>query len=208
MALALYFYPTFRAWPYLGYFVLLMATAGLLEIDFLIIVVAACFYILLGIREFLFVRRAAAFVVFVYLFMFLASVVFFSQFALWWGPSLAEKLPLLSSIALPVLFYTAVWGARRELEIKSPERDNFSSPFLLLLSFLLWQTVLAALFLPLGSYHQAALVFGASVVFVDLYMAYLSGRQAGQAQQLSKKRLVWASAMLAVLCIFVLSAGF
>ncbi len=167
LALGLYFVPLFNPgrlwWPFAAaiFFAALLAP-NLWAALFL----AGLFYMILGIKDLIFIRRAEAYQALVFLLFALAYLNFFARFG---RTGAAGLLPA----SLGLLLLAALLG-KSLLRYGAAEETRFpQDPLLIaLLSFLLGAWALVLVFLPLNFFFQSAILLLGTVSAFELLLAY------------------------------------
>lgn len=198
----LYFVPFFHASIFLPAFlgILGLSFFGIHNLWFAFIL-GALFFILLGIKEFFFIDREAAYETFILLLIFGGLIRFFSYFsewdsgaALWW------------SLVFPIFFF---WLTLRMLQYfdhhssrETKEEHEFGKRKIIIgvAAFLFWESILAVLFLPVGFFYQSALAFFIAAILLEMGVDYLD-------RTLERRRILISFTFLFVCTIFIFAAS-
>lgn len=167
---AVYFYliPFFQPFRLIIPFVLTIAVASFLPYNFWFAVfLGLLFFLILGIKNLIFVNRFDNHQLMVFLLLFLLFFSFFSGFENWRG-LIVSWAALALGFSFYFLFhelagYTSEHGRTKKIVIAA------------LGSLLIWQAAVAVLFLPVNYFYQTAVLFLSSVILVDIFLEYLNG---------------------------------
>ncbi len=167
LALGLYFVPLFHPgrlwWPFAAaIFFAALLTPSLWPAVFL----AGLFFLILGIKDLIFIHRAAAYQALVFLLFALAYLNFFARTGRTGAPSL-----LLASLGL-LLLVALLGGSLLRYGLEEEGRSPHDPLLLALLSFLLGAWALALAFLPLNFFFQSAILLLGAVSAFELVLAY------------------------------------
>lgn len=191
-----YFFPFFRP--------LKLAIPFLLTIFFAVIepqsiwqaaFFSVLFYLILGIKDLIFINRRSAYEVLVLLLLFLVFVSFFSHIDNW------NRSPVFFyAFALGAAFFFLIRGFitySETTELKEGPAIWRRELALGIAALLVWQISLALLFLPLNFLYQSALSFLVATIFVEVISDYLSG-------SLSRKKLLANFSVFFILVVVIL----
>ncbi len=169
LALGFYFVPFFEPRRLLLPFGLFLIFAAILpHTIYFALAAALVFFLILGIKNLVLINRAAAYETLFFVFFFLTVLGFFSRLE---SPS---GQIFLTSTAVALIFALLL----KNLLHFSPEflalarREKFV--LVGLAGIIIWQWLLAILFLPMNRFYQTALVFLGGVVIAELLFAYAS----------------------------------
>jgi len=180
LVLWLFFVPLFRTRAVLAPFIVFLFLAFYLEHGFLTgVVLGAIFFLLMGIKDLVFLNRAFAYHVLFYLLLIIVFLSFYARA----GSSIAAA-PLFGGLLL-----AAIYGFLADGLVKvSVSRGEMSTSLnlgvdwekrkrlgLITSAFLVWQLSLALLYIPLIAFYAAAVLFIAAVVLIELLIQYLFG---------------------------------
>lgn len=166
---AFYFYlfPSFQLtkliWPFLA----AVALASFWDQSWWVAALTAViFFLILGIRELIFIERFPAYEILDYLLFFFLFFTFFSHF------SFLQGWPAVWLLILAAVFYLLLKS------LFDYEGDMFSSRrqkvlVLGLATLLIYELILVLLFLPLNVYYQTAVLFLFAVVLENFLADYL-----------------------------------
>jgi len=178
LLIALYFYfrPFFRPlklfFPFLmTLFFAFTGQPGFLSAVFL----SVLFYLLLGIKDLVFVDRKSSHEVLIMLLMFLTLTRLFSYYGSWGAPS-----AFFCAFAVGIVFFILANsfaseygnGARAAVAGKPLKSEQIIPAIAALAS---WQLTLAAFFLPLNFLYQSALTFLSVAILLELISDHLGG---------------------------------
>lgn len=168
-----YFVPIFHPWkvflPFLCF--LFLAFNGPVNFGFAVIL-AVLFYIILGIKDLIFIDRRSAYNNLVLVLIFLLDIWFFSSF---FGDSVGRlgivSIFLLSAISCLLYREFLTYGKSDLSGAGFAGRVNLA---LGLAWLIISQISLAVIFLPVNFLYQTALIFFLSAAFLGLVSTYLS----------------------------------
>jgi len=166
LAAGLYFIPFFRPQKLLIPFLLVLGFALKAPVNFWAAIFLGCvFYCLLGIKDLVFIDRAAAYEVLVFLLAFLYIFAFFGVWNSWnSGGFLAA-----AGFALTAFFlFRGFFGYAEHAQVEGGESLRHPALVAGVMSLLLFEALVAGLFLPLASFYQSALSFLIAFVGIDL----------------------------------------
>jgi hypothetical protein len=223
VAVFLYLIPRFQSVRYAPAFLVLVLLSLLIpQTLWAVFLLSLSFFILLGIKEMVFVRRMIAYQCLSYIALFLALLIFFFHFGAWGGDQVSSHFVFILAL-LPALCYgVLLYGVVRELKNRQGSAEGLSSApralsrdtetnlkkslmpdsyVTLLSAFIFWQLTLAALFLPLDFLRQTGVAFLAGVVFIEIIPSYI-------AKSLNVRSvLILALVFLALLFFILVSAS-
>jgi hypothetical protein len=190
-----YFYlvPFFRPFKLLVPFILTLATAFIVpHSPWFGVFLAILFFLLLGIKNLIFINRFDNHQLVVFLILFLIFFGFFRHFEDW-----QKSIISLASLGLGLSFFFLF----NELADYSKESGKKSKIFISGLgSFLLWQVAMAVLFLPLNYFYQTAILFLFSVILTDILLEYFGGK-------IGKRKILWDFSIFFVIAVIVLASA-
>lgn len=141
---------------------------------FFALVFAATFYLILGIKDLIFVERKPAYEVLVLLLVFFSFINFFSNFGSWNG-----LRPFLCVFIVGVFVFLLLAGflnyGGKEDGLLSEERLRRGKISAAIAGLVVSQITIALLFLPLNYLYQSALAFLVALSVVELLSDYLAG---------------------------------
>lgn len=155
------------------------------------------FFIILGVKDLIFVGRRHGFEVAVLFVSFLLFLVFFSRFDDW-GASM-----VLWSLLVFLVFFLLLKNLtdyNDSLGSEQISRGPYGLIYLFLSVFILWQLSWVLFMLPLSLVYKTALLFITSFVFSELNLAYLS-------QRLSRRRILGNFSLLFVAFVLALASN-
>jgi hypothetical protein len=140
---------------------------------FFAVIFAAIFYLILGVKEIIFIERKAAYEILVLVLSFFAFVDIFRRFDSWTG-----IVPFLLALAtgMSVFFLLKGYLSYCSESVPANERAVHGNIFAAIAGLTVAQMSIAAFLLPLNYFYQASLVFLSSVVMVELASAYLEDK--------------------------------
>lgn len=161
------------------------------------VLAAIFFFIILGVKDLIFVGRRHAFEVTVLFVSFLLFLVFFSSFSTW-----SASMVLWSFGVFLVFFlllknlvdYNDSLGSERIL------RGPHSLVYLFFLVFLLWQFSSALFLLPLSVVYKTALLFTTAFVFSEFGVAYLG-------EKLSRQKILGNFTLLFIVFVLAMASN-
>ena len=153
----------------------------------------AMWFLLLGIRDLLFVDRAVMYEVLSFLILIFASLIFFYGVA-----DVGMSYSLVGSAALALLFFLLLRGF---LDYAGAERNE---QFLVtgIFALLFWQWSVGTLLLPFHFLAQAALLFLFGAVLIEFAFHYLGG-----ALTVKKAAVTGSVFLAAAFVVFLVSRG-
>ncbi len=161
------------------------------------LLVGIFFFIILGVKDLIFVGRRHGFEVAVLFVSFLLFLVFFSRFENW-GVSM-----VLWSLAVFLVFFLLLKNLtdyNDSLGSEQIERGPHGLIYLFFSTFVLWQLSWVLFMLPLSLVYKTALLFITSFVFSELNLAYLS-------QRLSRRRILGNFSLAFVAFVLALASN-
>ncbi len=168
-----YFFPLFNSKQLaLPFFLTLLAAAILPQNFWFSLFFGILLYLIIGIKNLLFVNRSVHHQFLVFLLLFLIFYGFFSGFESWqrWDISLWALGP-----SLVFLFLV------KELADYNSLAGHWQKNLIIgLASFIIWQLSLAIFFLPLNYFYATALLFLVAVLLADILLEYFDGHLARQ----------------------------
>lgn len=178
MLVALYFYfiPFFQPWilafPSL---VLIFFTAVLAPSLWLAVFFGVTWYLILGIKDLIFVGRKQAYEMLVFLLVFLITVGFFSYFDSWAG-----TLPMIYSLTMSAVIFLLSrgflnYGADSPGSAGHREKSAKNTIAAGVVALVLFELSLPFLVLPLHFLYQASLFFVVSVILMESAFEYAKG---------------------------------
>lgn len=174
LVLSLYFYfvPVFHPWriflPFLAF--LFLAFASPMNFGFAL-TLAALFYMILGIKDLIFIDRKSVYEMLVFILVFLLQIWFFANLG-----DLPNSVSLSSAFllsAVSCLLYRESLSYGNDLWFAAGPNKNGKAA-LWLIWLLISQVSLAALFLPLHFLYQSALAFFLSAILFGLLSLYVN----------------------------------
>lgn len=195
LAVAVYFYlvPFFQPFKLIIPFMLTIAVAFIVPYGFWFAVfLGTLFFFLIGIKNLILINRFDNHQMMVFLILFLVFFGFFLHFQNW-------QRWIVSLISLGVgLSYFFLFD---ELADYIKRNDEPKKIFISGLgAFLLWQVVMAVLFLPLNYFYQTALLFLFSVILTDFLLEYLGGG-------ISRKKILTDFSIFFVIAVIMLASA-
>lgn len=172
-ALYFYFFPFFQPLRLALPFFLTLVTAAIRQPAdpgsfWFALFIAALFFLIFGIKNLIFVKRAEAHQLLVFSLLFLTFLSFFSGFEAWqhW------TISFFALGASAVFFFLA-----KELAEYNPESSRRRTFLTLGLGALfIWQLCLILLFLPLNYFYETAILFLSAVLLLDILLEHLKNR--------------------------------
>ncbi len=140
----------------------------------LAIIFSGVFYLILGVKDLVFIERGSAYKTLVLLIAFFMFVRFFSNFDSWSGSG-----PFLYSLIIGLLVFLLNRGFLSyggDGGSYSAERFRRGGILAAISGLLVSQVAIAALFLPLNYLYQSALVFLVAALALELSFDYLGGK--------------------------------
>lgn len=158
------------------------------------------FYLVLGAKDIILIRRAEAYEAAVIILILLAFLVAFSHVERW-----NEKMPFLW-LMIPAIFVFFLlrsflryrhqfYGSDNSFNIKKAE------VIAALISFVVWQLSIALIFLPIDFLHQTAALFLFAVVSLEFLIDETFGT-------LSKKRTFFYFASFFIMAVAILASAY
>lgn len=168
-----YFFPFFQPLRLaLPFFLTLIAAAILPANIWLALFLAALFFLILGIKNLIFVNRLAAHQFLVFFLLFLLFLSFFSGFENWQHWIVSFSVFGVSAVFLllakELVDYGGGTGRRRTFFIL-----GFGA-------LLIWQLCLVLLFLPLNYFYETALLLLSAVFLLDVLLEHLKNKLDGR----------------------------
>ena len=194
IALILYFLPVFQPLRLILPFALTVFFAGILSPNFwAAALLAALFFLILGIKNLTLVNRMAAYETVLFLLLFLAYLNLFFHF-----PNSGRAAVLLLSGFAAAAYALLLRNAARYATFPKEWSPRHQAVIFGLAGLLVWQWTWAVLFLPLNPFYQTALLFLFAAVLTEMFLDHL-------AAELGRRRIlgyfsafvVFASAILA-----------
>lgn len=171
IGLYFYFFPFFNSAKFLLPFLILVFLAGTQpENVWFSIFLAVLFYLILGIKNLMIIKRSEASEVLIMLVLFSVFVRFFSAVDNWSGYLAFFGFLLVGILSFLLLSGLMTVGSEARGKIR-----NKPKIYVAILAFILWQVSLAVLFLPLNFLYQSALMFVFAATIVGLFMDHLRG---------------------------------
>lgn len=170
VSLSFYFFPFFRPAAFLLPFVLMLALAAILTPNGIAaLLLGTIFFLILGIKDLIFIKREQAYKLAIALLLFLVFLNFFAYFENWQRP-----LTFFWSLVMSALFFFLAKGL---FDYGGAGVDWKKKLFVLGMGTLLvWQISFAVLFLPMHFFSQAVFLLVVAVVFLEISLDYLRGR--------------------------------
>lgn len=195
LAISVYFYfvPFFQPFKLLAPFLLILA-AGLIIPHGLwfAVFMGFLFFLLIGIKNLILVNRFDNHQLMVFLILFLVFFGFFWRFENW------QKLTISFTSLAIAFFYFFLF---RELADYFENSDKSKKTMVAGLgSFLIWQAVIAILFLPLNYFYQTALLFLLSVILTDLLLEY-------SAKKLDRRKILSDFSVFLILSSIIIASA-
>ncbi len=156
---------------------------------------AALFFLILGIKNLIFVNRFGAHQLLVFFLLFLSFLSFFSGFETWqrWLVSLfalgVSAVFLLLAKELADYYFPHVSSSRRRTFLTIGLGALF-----------IWQLCLTLLFLPLNYFYETALLFLSAVLLLDVLLEHLKS-------QLNRKKVLTDFSIFFVFATIVLASA-
>lgn len=185
VAFYFYFFPPFGAARLLPPFILLIFFSFLLAPSFFgALILGIVFFLILGIKDLIFINRFSAYHILVMLLLFLMFVNFFYTFNRW-----DNALIIFFSLALAFFYFLlTLWFLDYKKAGEAGSGGGFSLfsflknkkrlkeiLFMSFSSFLLWQAILVFAFLPLNFVYQTASLFIFSFILFEFTHDYIFG---------------------------------
>lgn len=174
VGLYLYFVPLFRPFELALPFLILVFFAYILPPGFFTaLLFAVLFYLILGIKDLVFIDRKSAYEILMLLLLFIMFVRFFSDF----DNGSSTFAFFYSLLISTILFFLAKSYERygNLAENNRAELKKLRHISLTVVAILVWQLSFAILFLPLNFLYQSAILFFFAAVFLELIFDYLGG---------------------------------
>jgi len=130
---------------------------------------AACLFLVFGLKELVFIDRRSAYAGLIFLIFFFASFLLYENLDAWngWFP--------VKGLLFAWLFWALVRGFLLEAEEGLPERTPLA---LGALSFVFWEIIMVIAFLPLDFLYQAGIAIFMAFVFFEWLVDYSRGNLA------------------------------
>lgn len=198
--LALYFYlvPLFQPFKLALPFTLILFFAyfGPPSLG-LAFVLGILFYLVLGIKDLIFIDRRGAYEFLLLLLVFLSALRFFAYFSAGYSNS-----AFFAALALAFVYFLLM---RALVSYEPSDRLNRAvlrrnRIFAATSAFLVFDFALVLLALPLNFFYQAALFFAAAAVFTELASDHALG-------ELRRLKLLWSFSVFFIILIIVLGAA-
>jgi len=200
VACYLYLVPFFKPLRFLLPFLALLVLISPLFLarNFWVIALgSAVFFIILGVRELLFINRKAVYKIAYFILLFILLSTFFSGFRNWagWGV-------VLGSLAVALVFFALLkhltdYEDSPEEKEKAGRRKEFVIQGLA--AFFMWQLLWILLFLPLNYIYQSMFGFLVAMALTELILAYISF-------SLTRRKILTNFTVIFVFVIFVLAS--
>ncbi|MEK7181276.1 MAG: hypothetical protein AAB738_03025 [Patescibacteria group bacterium] len=196
----LYLVPFFKPLKFLAPFLTLLALISpffLAKSFWVIALGSATFFIILGVRELLFINRRAVYKTAYFILLFMLLHTFFSGFQNWTG-----WLVVFGSLATALVFFLLLKHlANYKDSPEEQERIGRRKEFVVqgLATFFAWQLLWILLFLPLNYIYQSMLGFLVVVTLTELILAYINF-------SLTRRKMLTNFTILFVFVIFVLAS--
>lgn len=159
----------------------------------LAVLLAVLFYLILGIKDLIFIDRFSAYELLALLIVFVMLVKFFS----FYSGGFVNAAFFASSLMAGAYFLLVRSFGDYEVNLRTggsfPRRLNV---FAAATAFIFWQLALSLLFLPLNYFYQSAVLFVVAAVFIEWLRDYL-------AHNLRRSKLLWSFSILFVVLILV-----
>ncbi len=200
-ALFFYFVPLFRPWRFLFPFLTVFAISLLLPATlWSALFLGALFFLLLGVKDLVFVHRFQSYEAFVFL-LFAAVFLLSFQLIFSWEHFLSFALIGIDGIVF-VGAGASLLSYHRALRTPESPNEGGGQELLLLWTagFLVWQLGIALLMLPLTFFSQTAILFVFSVLLLELFVEKSEGR-------LTRRTLFAYAAAFFLVVVFVLTAA-
>ncbi len=199
VALYLYFFPFFRPFDLFLPFAILIFFAAIEPTGTLFaLLLGVIFYLILGIKDLIFIGRKSAYEVLSLILMFLALMKFFSKFDSWGDPGAFFWIFLLAAI----FFFLAKDFLRNSGKAGAETRSAAISPSLAagISAMVFLQISIATLFLPLNLLYQSALVFLMVAITLELAFDY-------SAEALSRRKILISFSIFFSFLVVILGAA-
>jgi len=199
IALYLYFFPPFQIFR-LGFpFLLTIAGAAVFERGLVGgVFLGLIFYLILGIKDLIFIKRVLAYKLMTAALIFLVTSGFFHRFLSWGSVSIT-----FWSLVMTTIFFLLSKNLYNYEEFSSPQTPKAGRPEKLLalgiLGLLGWQLAFLLLFLPFNFYYQIAFFSVFILVILALTLDYLRGL-------LFRKKFIVGLSFLFVFLVFILAS--
>ena len=197
LALYFYFFPFFQPLKLILHFVILLFFMAVIPPSFLSAVFfSVLFYILLGLKDFIFIERAPAHEMLFLLFILLLSTQFYFSIDAHYG--MAALFYSFLAFAIFFLLGRSAFLGRQAIPPDNGISDR-ALVFLFVLSFLLCQFLLATSALPLNFLYQAAIFFLSAAVLIESVFDYSFGT-------LTSRRLLANFSVFLVFIVLILGS--
>jgi hypothetical protein len=223
VAFLLYFFPRFQSVRYAPEFLMLVLLSLLVpQALWIVFLLSLSFFLLLGIKEMVFVRRLSIYRCLAFVILFLVLLVFFFDFTAWSGEQVPSRFVFILALLPAVCYWILLRGVVYELKNQlgsggtgvsvgtlfaseaadAGHQGSFlpASLVTLLSAFMFWQLTLVALFLPLDFLHQAAVMSLVGAVFIEIIPLSISRSMN------SRSVLTLAAVFLALLFVILVFA--
>jgi len=199
IALRLFFIPLGNPFRLLFLFVIALvvlwsAPLGLAAALFL----AVLFYLIFGIKDFVFVDRGVAYEITSLLIFFVASLLFFVTFESWENYKAFFYLAIVGALFFFLVRGVTKYKKRGERSEQGKKEKRRAVLVLGAGSLLLVEIGAALLFVPMSSFYQATIFFTAAFVLIELLPGYLDER-------LTRERVLVSCTLLFLVAVFVLA---
>lgn len=159
---------------------------------------AALFYLILGIKDLIFIDRKPVYEALVLLLLFLMFLRFFSRFDHWSNPAAFFYALAMSAVSLFLirgfLNYEASAGLADDSRIKKAAGVSAE-----IAALVIWQVSLVLLFLPLNFLYQSALLFLTATVLLECIFDYLN-------KNLTRQRILTSFSVFFVFLVIILGS--
>ena len=164
-----YFFPFFQPLRLALPFFLTLVTAAILPANvWFSLFIAALFFLILGIKNLIFVKRFGAHQLLVFFLLFLTFLSFFSGFETW-----QRWIVSLFAFGVSAVFLLLA-KELADYHSESSRRRTFLT--IGLGALFIWQLCLILLFLPLNYFYETALLFLSAVFLLDILLEHLKNR--------------------------------
>lgn len=200
LILAFYFYlvPLFKPLELGACFLVTLVFSFLIPESFpSAVFLGVVFYLILGVKDLVFIHRKAVYQAVVLLTIFLMDLYFFFELGGWFG-----FRTLFWSVLVAFFSFLLMRGFLKYEGVVEEEAGWAAGwhKFLILglVGFLTWELMFVLLFLPLGFIYQTAILFLTSVVFLELTLAYFN-------RCLSPRKVLFNFTLFFIFVVFILA---